>query len=137
MDNWALVVVDCSSGRFDLKVCLSDLVTMEFVRYLLVLRHLFNKPFNWHSLSLLPIDRNDIVKPSASNFRSPFRDAPSRNKPFPSANQIATAKRNNVTGVVNPDRGCGRAHRLARREGNELIGTALRRRDRYRQVPPV
>jgi hypothetical protein len=52
MDNWALVVVDCSSGRFDLKVCLSDLVTMEFVRYLLVLRHLFNKPFNWHSLSI-------------------------------------------------------------------------------------
>ena len=41
MDNWALVVVDCSSGRFDLKVCLSDLVTMEFVRYLLVCVSLF------------------------------------------------------------------------------------------------
>ena len=34
MGNWALVVVDCSSGRLDLKVCPSDLVTMEFVRYL-------------------------------------------------------------------------------------------------------
>ena len=73
MDNWALVVVDCSSGRFDLKVCLSDLVTMEFVRYLLVLRHLFNKPFNWHSLSIA-IDRNH--QPENKNSFFPLFQGP-------------------------------------------------------------
>ena len=51
MGNWALVVVDCSSGRLDLKVCPSDLVTMEFVQCLTCATgHFFDKPFNWHSL---------------------------------------------------------------------------------------